>query len=86
MRLHEHQAKQIFAKHGIGIPRGEVATTPEEVEKIAEKLGGKVVVKAQVLVGARGKAGGVKKANSPKEASEVAEEILGMSIKGHKVE
>lgn len=86
MRLHEHQAKQIFAKHGIRIPRGEVATTPEEVERIAEKLGGKVVVKAQVLVGGRGKAGGVKKANSPEEAREVAKKILGMSIKGHKVE
>ncbi len=86
MRLHEHQAKQIFAKHGIRIPRGEIATTPEEAAKIAEKLGGRVVVKAQVLIGGRGKAGGVKKANSPEEAKKVASQILGMSIKGHKVE
>ncbi len=86
MRLHEHQAKRIFAKHGIRIPRGEIATTPEEAEKIAEKLGGRVVVKAQILVGGRGKAGGVKKANSPEEAKKVASQILGMSIKGHKVE
>lgn len=86
MRLHEHQAKQIFAKHGIRVPRGEVATSPEEAEKIAEKLGGRVVVKAQILVGGRGKAGGVKKANSPEEAKEVAKKILGMTIKGHRVE
>ncbi len=86
MRLHEHQAKQIFARHGIRIPRGKIATTPEEAEKIAEKLGGRVVIKAQVLVGGRGKAGGVKKADSPEEARRVAEEVLGMSIKGHKVE
>lgn len=86
MRLHEYQAKQIFSKHGIKIPRGKVAETPEEARKIAEELGGKVVVKAQVLVGGRGKAGGIKKVESAQEAEKVASQLLGSLIKGHKVE
>ena len=86
MRLHEYQAKQIFSKHGIKIPRGELATTVEEVRKIAEKLGGKVVLKSQVLVGGRGKAGGIKKAYSVDEAAEKANEMLGSVLKGHVVE
>ncbi len=86
MRLHEYQAKQIFSKHGIKIPKGKIAKTPEEARKIAEELGGKVVVKAQVLVGGRGKAGGIRKANSPEEAEKVASELLGSFIKGHRVD
>ncbi len=86
MRLHEYQAKQIFSKHGIKVPKSAIAQTPEEAEKIAEELGGRVVVKAQVLVGGRGKAGGVKKANTPEEAKDIASKLLGSSIKGHVVE
>lgn len=86
MRLHEYQAKQIFSKHGIKVPKSSIAQTPEEAEKIAEELGGRVVVKAQVLVGGRGKAGGVKKANTPEEAKDIASKLLGSSIKGHVVE
>lgn len=85
MRLHEYQAKQIFSKHGIRIPRGELATSVEDVRKIAEKLGGKVVLKSQVLVGGRGKAGGIKKAYSVDEAVEKAKEMFGSILKGHVV-
>jgi succinyl-CoA synthetase beta subunit len=65
LNLHEYQSKQLFAKYGIPIPKGEVATTPEEASAIAERLGGRVVVKSQVLVGGRGKAGGIKLAANP---------------------
>lgn len=82
MKIHEHQAKEILARHGIAVPRGSVATSPQEAEAIARDLGGPVVVKAQVLVGGRGKAGGVKLAAGPAEAARVAERILGMDIKG----
>ena len=82
MKLHEFQSKQLFAKYGIPIPRGEVATRPEDARRIARELGRRVVVKAQVLVGGRGKAGGVKLANNPDEAERVAAQILGMDIKG----
>lgn len=82
MNLHEFQSKQIFAEYGIPIPQGEVATTPAEAKSIAERLGQSVVVKSQVLVGGRGKAGGIKLANSPEEAEDRAREILGMDIKG----
>ena len=85
MNLHEYQSKRMFAQHGVPIPQGEVASTPAEAREIAEKLGGKVVVKAQVLTGGRGKAGGVKLAHSPEEAEELAKGILGMAIKGHTV-
>ncbi len=88
MKLHEYQSKQMFAKYGIPIPRGEVATRPEDARRIASELGKRVVIKAQVLVGGRGKAGGVKLANNPDEAERVTSQILGMDIKGltvHKV-
>ncbi|WP_456469702.1 ADP-forming succinate--CoA ligase subunit beta [Archaeoglobus sp.] len=86
MRLHEYQAKQIFSKHGIRIARGELATSIEEVERIAKELGGRVMLKSQVLVGGRGKAGGIKKAYSVEEAVEKAKEMFGTVIKGHVVE
>ena len=82
MNLHEYQSKRIFAKYGIPIPRGEVATTPAEARDIAVRLGGPVVIKSQVLVGGRGKAGGIKLAKTPNEAEEWATSILGMNIKG----
>ena len=82
MKLHEYQSKQIFAKYGIPIPKGQVAATATEAKQIAEELGGRVVIKSQVLVGGRGKAGGVRVAKSPKEAEEIATQILGMEIKG----
>ncbi len=82
MKLHEYQAKQIFAKYGVPIPKGRVASSASEAKTIAEELGGRVVVKAQVLVGGRGKAGGIRLAKSPKEAEEQATLILGMEIKG----
>ena len=85
MNLHEYQAKRLFAEHGVPIPQGDVASTPAEAREIARELGGKVVVKAQVLTGGRGKAGGVKLANSPDEAEAEAKRILGMDIKGFKV-
>ena len=81
MRLHEYQSKDIFAQHQIPIPRGRLASTPEEAKLIAEELNGPVVLKAQVLVGGRGKAGGVRLVNTPKEAEEEASKILGSRIK-----
>lgn len=85
MNLHEYQAKRLFAEHGVPIPQGDVATTPAEAREIARDLGGRVVVKAQVPIGGRGKAGGIKLANTPDEAEERAAEILGMDIKGFTV-
>jgi succinyl-CoA synthetase beta subunit len=85
LKLHEYQSKRIFSQYGVTIPQGEVATTPQEARDIARRLGKKVVVKAQVLVGGRGKAGGIKVANTPDEAEVVAERILGMDIKGLRV-
>ena len=82
MNIHEYQAKELLVAHGIPVPMGEVATTPEEAEAIALRLGGTVVIKAQVHAGGRGKAGGVKLAKSPQEAREKAGQILGMQIKG----
>jgi succinyl-CoA synthetase beta subunit len=82
MKLHEYQSKQIFAKFGIPIPKGRVAATAGEARQIAEELGGRVVIKAQVLVGGRGKAGGVRLAKDPDEAEQVATAILAMEIKG----
>lgn len=81
MRLHEYQSKEIFASHQIPIPRGRLASTPEEAKLIAEELGGPVVLKAQVLVGGRGKAGGIRLVRSPDEAEEEAAKILGERIK-----
>jgi len=82
MKLHEYISKQIFAKYGVPVPQGKVAATPKEAGKIAKKLGGRVVIKAQVLVGGRGKAGGVKVVQKAKGAEQAAKEILGMTIKG----
>jgi succinyl-CoA synthetase beta subunit len=81
MKLHEYQSKQIFARFGIPIPRGRVAVTASEARQIAEELGTRVVIKSQVLVGGRGKAGGIRLAKTPKEAEDVATAILGMEIK-----
>jgi succinyl-CoA synthetase beta subunit len=82
MKLHEYQSKQIFSKYGIPIPKGRVATTAEEARNIAVELGGRVVIKSQVLVGGRGKAGGIRVAKDPREAEELATQILAMEIKG----
>jgi succinyl-CoA synthetase beta subunit len=82
MKLHEYQSKQIFTKYGIPIPRGKVTNTAGEVKQIAEELGGKVVIKSQVLVGGRGKAGGIRLAKNSTEAENLATLILGMDIKG----
>ena len=82
MNLHEYQSKQIFARYGIPVPRGRVAVNSDEARQIAEELGGHVVVKSQVLVGGRGKAGGIRLAKSADEAKELATRILGMEIKG----
>ena len=82
MNIHEYQAKDIFRQHGIPIPPGGVATTPSEAEALARRYGTTVVVKAQVHVGGRGKAGGVKLAKTPEEARDIASRILGMQIKG----
>jgi len=86
VKLHEYQSKRIFAEHGIPIPKGEIATTAAEAREIARNLGSKVVIKSQVLVGGRGKAGGIKLAKDPNEAEQMADQILGMDIKGLKVD
>ncbi|MFN2302905.1 MAG: ATP-grasp domain-containing protein, partial [Anaerolineales bacterium] len=80
MRLHEYQSKAIFSDYQIPIPRGRLASTPEEAKLIAEELNGPVVLKAQVLVGGRGKAGGIRLVRSPDEAEEEASKILGQRI------
>lgn len=85
MDLFEYQARDLFEKHGVPVLQGIVATTPEEARAAAEKIGGVTVVKAQVKVGGRGKAGGVKVAKTADEAYEYAQQILGMDIKGHTV-
>ncbi|MEX2151720.1 MAG: ADP-forming succinate--CoA ligase subunit beta [Gemmatimonadaceae bacterium] len=82
MNIHEYQAKDLLRAEGVPIPAGDVATTPHEAEAIARRIGGPVVVKAQVHAGGRGKAGGVKLAKTPQETAEVATKILGMKIKG----
>jgi succinyl-CoA synthetase beta subunit len=82
MKLHEYQSKLIFSKYGIPIPKGRVAATASEARQIAEELGGRVVIKSQVLVGGRGKAGGVKLAKDSDEAEQLAAKILAMEIKG----
>jgi succinyl-CoA synthetase beta subunit len=82
MKLHEYQSKQLFAQQGIPIPRGRIAMTASEAKAAAEELGGRVVVKSQVLVGGRGKAGGIRLAKTADEAEEVATQILGIQIKG----
>jgi len=86
MNIHEYQAREILTAHGVPVPPGTVASTPEDVERAAQQFGTTVVVKAQVHAGGRGKAGGVKLAKSPTEAKEVASRILGMTIKDLPVE
>jgi succinyl-CoA synthetase beta subunit len=86
VNIHEYQAKELLAAQGIPVPMGDVATTPEQAEEIARRLGGAVVIKAQVHAGGRGKAGGVKLASTPEEARDRAAAILGMQIKGLTVE
>ena len=82
MKLHEYQSKRILAAYGVPIPKGDIASTPAEAKAIAEGIGKPVVIKSQVLVGGRGKAGGIKLALTPDEAEQVAGQILGMDIKG----
>ncbi len=83
MKIHEYQAKEILARYGVPILRGELATTPEEARAAAERLGGLTVVKAQIHAGGRGKGGGVKLARTPDEAEQVARQILGMNLVTH---
>lgn len=83
MKIHEYQAKKILDKYGLQIPRGEVADTPSKAREIAEKIGSKVVLKAQVHAGGRGKGGGIKLASNPEEAEKVAQEIIGMTLVTH---
>src|SRR5207249_2629505 len=83
--LYEYQGKELFGRHGIPVSEGRLATSPEEARAAAEELGGEVVVKAQVLTGGRGKAGGIKLADDPDEAEVRAREILGLDIRGHVV-
>jgi succinyl-CoA synthetase beta subunit len=83
MKIHEYQAKALLAKYGVPVPRGEVAETVEQAVEAARKLGGKVVVKAQIHAGGRGKGGGVKLAATPEEAEKVAGQILGMTLITH---
>ena len=85
MDLFEYQARDLFEQYGVPVLAGRIADTPEQAEQAAREIGGTVVVKAQVKTGGRGKAGGVKVAKSPEEARAVAEQILGLDIKGHVV-
>ncbi|GHO50179.1 ADP-forming succinate--CoA ligase subunit beta [Ktedonospora formicarum] len=86
MKIHEYQAKEVLARYGIPVQPGKVAATPEEAEAIAQELGGPVVIKAQVYVGGRGKAGGIQFGDTPEEARASAQRVLGMNIKGLTVE
>ncbi len=85
MKIHEYQARELFRAGGLPVPEGHVVDEPDEAERVARELGTRVVVKAQVLVGGRGKAGGVKLADTPEDARARADEILGMDIKGETV-
>jgi succinyl-CoA synthetase beta subunit len=86
VKIHEYQAKEVLARYGIPVQPGRVAYTPEEAEAIAREIGGPVVIKAQVYVGGRGKAGGIQFGNTPEEARASAARVLGMNIKGLTVE
>jgi succinyl-CoA synthetase beta subunit len=83
MKIHEFQAKQILSRYGVAIPRGEVAETAAKAAEIAQKLGGPVVLKAQIHAGGRGKGGGIKVAKSPEEARSLAEKMIGMTLVTH---
>ncbi|MDQ2934303.1 MAG: acetate--CoA ligase family protein, partial [Chloroflexota bacterium] len=85
MKLQEYRSKEILARHGVPLQAGQIAHTPEQARAAAQELGSRVVVKAQVLAGGRGKAGGVKVAADPDEAEKHARQILGMEIKGSTV-
>src|SRR6058998_771426 len=81
MKIHEHQAKALLREFAVPVPRGDIATTPAEARAVAARLGGRVVVKAQVHAGGRGKAGGIKLADNPAGAEAAARQILGMRLK-----
>jgi succinyl-CoA synthetase beta subunit len=83
MKIHEYQAKQILAKYGVQIPRGEVAETPDKAVEIAQRIGPRVVLKAQIHAGGRGKGGGIKLVVSPQEAGETASKMIGMTLVTH---
>src|ERR1700690_3118535 len=83
MKIHEYQAKAILAKYGVPVPRGEVAFTVDEAEAAAKKIGGSVVVKAQIHAGGRGKGGGVKVAKDAAEAAVIARKMIGMKLVTH---
>jgi succinyl-CoA synthetase beta subunit len=85
LKLYEHEAKKIFAKYGIAVPKGEVATTSTQAREIAAKLNVLAIVKAQILVAGRGKAGGILFADTPEEAELAAKKLLGAEIKGVRV-
>src|SRR3972149_1320427 len=80
MKIHEYQAKKLLAEYGVPVPKGRVASTPEDARQVAQELAKPVVVKAQVHAGGRGKGGGIKTAQSPEEAEAAAEQILGMRL------
>ncbi|HST89435.1 MAG TPA: ADP-forming succinate--CoA ligase subunit beta, partial [Ktedonobacterales bacterium] len=86
MKIHEYQAKEILRRYGIPVQPGEIATTPEQAEQIAQRFGVPVVIKAQVYVGGRGKAGGIQFGDTPAQAGDAARRVLGMNIKGLTVE
>src|SRR5689334_23626831 len=83
MKIHEYQAKAILAKYNVPVPRGEVAYSVSEAEAAAKKIGGSVVIKAQIHAGGRGKGGGVKVAKNDAEVSQISEKILGMTLITH---
>ena len=83
MKIHEYQAKGVLRRYNVPVPRGEVAFTPGEARRVAEKLGGRVVVKAQIHAGGRGKGGGVKLADNPEQAARLAGQIIGMTLVTH---
>jgi len=83
MKIHEYQGKQLLAKYGVTVPRGEVIDSPEQVSAIVERLGLPVVVKAQIHAGGRGKGGGVKLARSVEEAEQLARQMIGMKLVTH---
>jgi len=83
LKVHEYQAKALLAQYGIPVPRGKVASTPAEAREIAAEIGGKVVIKVQVYAGGRGKAGGIKKVNSPEEAEKAASQLIGTRLVTH---
>jgi len=83
MKIHEYQAKALLAKYNVPVPKGEVVFSPEEARAAAKRIGGSVVVKAQIHAGGRGKGGGVKIAKDAEEAAELADRMLGMTLITH---